>query len=862
MKLLGSYNSKLQAFHYQELLDLYKAAIATGEFSGNDTFNTKAISTLISQSEDFATLPVASANQRVTDESINTPANLLAARFGALLSEAEDFEARAAALIGVLERDTVLLDQLLAGANLKDWVAGQPKLTGATSFSWDFGMGEGISSDQISKVDPTNDVLYPSQCLTNTYLDVVDADRFEGLVAPEKLDIIDAKNLQWSWIPATEAEQAEDIYGDKWAQLNLLEENPLVNFLPDPLIQTILPSGGSISGIFNISGSTKNGALPVYVKTVFAPRRSSVMLAPVNSIQNPGFEAGATIWTIEPPMSVQSGGDSHGGTKHILKGTLPTWSSVITYSVNDEVFFNNQEWRSISAGNINNTPGAPGVSVWVMSGRLISNAFSLHPQNKVYVETWVKNISANGTMNIALSCRDSSDNEISPAILIPGVTSANDWTQVASTLTALADPAVVSGRIIITFKGHTAGNWLLDDFRVHLPMNLSQFSVNQDDVSVYIPKVNGQPVTIFFQDEHFVIDDISNITFMGLDDAITYTVRFTENFPGYQCSINEKVFSPLIMMDPNRPYPDTEKLFNPIEIGLDSSNRRTLFPITDETGVPNGLTIQVVGRPMFEYYFQISTPGQPQAGATAVLEIDLSSPAYLNGVSLAPFSAFPMRLSKVEIEPFITDTRQILGTPNTLIDRPLALTFPTTLLRKIFLTCHQESYNLTEHVVKPTDSLRRDTLASVQSVLPFNIHRAGKTVPVFFRGAQYAFGLEDIAGLAATPVLPGVFISGPYHFGFAPEVFRFDADIFDPNSINTSNVYLCWIAYNSAGLIIDQELSGVMINQGACEIWPFASLSLLDRGNIHNIDIFLKFVIRDKNAVVQRFLLQVRGTNV
>ncbi|HVI40921.1 MAG TPA: hypothetical protein VM577_09695, partial [Anaerovoracaceae bacterium] len=520
MKLLGLYNSKLQAFHYQELLDLYKQAIARGDFAGNKTFDEAAINVLISQSEDFANLPVASAGQRVTDDSLNNPLSLLSARLKSLVSEANDFDSRAAGLIAVLGKDTLLLDQLISGAGLNEWIAEQPQVKPSTHFSWDYGMGNGPSSDQITQQDPTNGVIYPSKCPTNTYLDVVDASKFTGLVAPESIEAIPAKNLKWNWTPMTPGEQSEDIYGDGWAELNLLEDRPLINFLPTPAVQTILPSGGSVSGVFSIDGAVEGGSLPIFVRTSFNSRRNSIRITPQNALTDPGFEAGGGQWTLDNPWSIQTGAAAHSGSKYASKGFFAAWSSVTTYSSGNNVRFNNREYVSLTNSNLNNTPNQPGSTHWQETGRIISPAFPLIPRSRIYVEAWVKNAAADGILEIALSCRDVADNEISPEILLPGITSAEDWLKVSEVLDVLDNPAVVSGRFIVTVHGQTSGSWLIDDFRIHLPQNLSPFVVDQDAVSVYIPKSDSdQPLTVYFQNEQFIVDDISNITFMDLDDT-------------------------------------------------------------------------------------------------------------------------------------------------------------------------------------------------------------------------------------------------------------------------------------------------------------------------------------------------------
>lgn len=854
MDLLGPYNSTLQSFHYQELLTLYKTAIAQGGYAGNQTFDEVTVNTLIQQSQDFASLPTASEGQTVTDDSLNTPLDLLAARYTALQAEANSFSSLTSGLISVLEKDTALLDELLAGSALQSWIGAQPLLSGATQFSWDYGMGNGAASSEVPQIDPENGVTYSAKCPTNTYLDVEDAAEYTGLVAPGNITSIPANNLQWTWTPMTSGEQSEDTYGIGWAQLNLLEDRPLINFLPSPAVQTILPASGSVSGVFSIAGMVAGGSLPIYVRTVFTPRRNSLVITPQNAISDGSFELGGATWTLGEGWSIQTGAGAHTGSKYVSKSPMAVWNSGTAYVIGNTVRYLGHEYVAISNGT-NQLPNAIGSTFWGPAGLLVSQSFPLNALSRIYLEAWLKNISADGIANIYLSCRDQNDEEIAPRVAIPGVSSATDWLEVSEVVQALNNRSVQNGRLIISLFGHTTGQWTLDDFRVHLPQNLSPYVVNQDAVSVYtlLPNSN-QPLTVFFENQDFVVDDISNITIMNLQDGTPYTVRFTESFPAYQCSVNETVWSPLVMLDPNRPYPDTETSFDPIQIGLDAGGHRTLFPITDELGIPTGLTLQVVSRPQYEYYIQVTTPAQPQYGATAVLEIDLSRPTFMNGLVLTPFSGYPIRITKVETESFTTNTRQTVGIPNALIDRPMVLTFATTLLRKIFLTCYQENYNLSEYVVQPPDAIRRNTLFALQTVLPFNVRRPSRAVPIYYRGAQYTLGLEDLAGINDQAQLPGIFIAGPHNYVGAPDIIRFDASVFDlPNF----DAYVCYKAFDASGVLLDSNLNGIEIVPGQCMAFPYSSSSIVSLANIASVDIFLKFVFRSADVVLERYLLQV-----
>lgn len=854
MQLLGPYNSQLQAFLYQQLLDLYQQAIATGQYPGTTVFNETVIKGLIQQSSDFSQLPRSSAGQTATDDSVNYPLSLLRARYNALVAEVSSFNDKTEELISVIEKDTNLLDILIAGSELQSWISRQPLLDGAQRFSWDYGMGNGISTDQILQIDPANGVTYPSECPTNTYLDVIEGTVDSGLVAPFTEKLISPQTMIWSWSQMTAGEQSEALYGNDWAELDLLEDRPIINFLPAPSVNVMLPAGSTLNNVFSIGGTTTSGVVPIYVRTSFVPRRNSAGLTPQNACQNPGFEGGSTDWGFGSGWSVSSDDNAHSGTYYAAKAALIPWDSTTAYNVGDTASYLGFDYVCL-LGNTGNFPNTPQSIFWQIGGILQSSVFPLSSLNNVYVECWLKSLEADGIVNISLVCLDTNGNILTPTIAMPGVSSAVDYFKMFNVLQALPT-GVSAGMLQISVFGQTEGVWAIDDIRVHLPQQLSPYAVDQDNIAAYIPLPNTQlPKVMYFVDRDFVIDDISNVTFMDLVDNVPLIVRFTEHYPGYQCSVNETVWSPIIMLDPARPYPDNETIFNPIQLTVDPEDNLTIFPITDEIGVPTGLTLEMVGQPIFAYYFEVTTPALPQCGATATLQINLNNPTYTNGLILSPFSTYPVRLTKIEIQSFEEDTSQTIGAPNALIDRPMVLTFPTTLLHTAFLTFYQESYDLSEYRVQPPDYIRRNALFAIQSILPFNVQREQRAVPVYYRGAEYTFGVESVAGVAWSPVLPGIFIAGAQHFDGCPDIFRYDADFIDPSSASSNfETYLCWIAYDSSNVIIDQELMGVEIFPGTCKVWPFSSVSA---SSIDHVDIFLKFVIRSSEVVLQRYLLQV-----
>jgi hypothetical protein len=857
MQLLGPYNTQLQTFLYQQLLALYQQAVAAGQYAGTTPFSETVINNLIQQSTNFASLPTASEGQVVTDDSLNYPLSLLTARYNALVAEMSNFNTKTGDLLSVIEKDTNLLDILISGADLQSWIAQQPVLVTSQQFSWDYGMGFGISSNIITQTDPENGVVYPTQCEVGSYLDVIDGSIYSGLVAPSVVKSVPPQSMSWTWTPMTSGEQSETLYGDAWTELDLLESRPIINFLPTPAVNIELPEGGSINGVFSIGGATTTGVVPIYVQTSFVGRRNSTVLTPENACENPGFEGGTIDWMFGSGWTVLSDGNSHTGSYYAAKNPLASWSSTTSYVPGNTVNYLGYEYVCLVA-NTDSQPNLPQTINWGPTGLLQSTSFPLSSLNNVYVEFWLKSLGANGIVSMELICMDSNGDTLDPPIAVPGVSSAVDYIQIYNVLQALPSN-VVSGMLQISVFGQTQGVWALDDVRIHLPQQLSVYRVDQDNASAYIPIPNSVlPQTMYFINQDFVIDDISNITFMNLPDGDPVTVRFTEFYPAYQCSVNETMWSPLIMLDPARPYPDGETNFNPIELTVDTSDNLTQFPITDETGAPTGLTLEMIGQPIYSYYFEITTPAYPQCGATAQLEIDLSNPTYMNGLVLSPFSSYPLRLVKVETQAFEENTRQVIGTPNALLDRPLTLTFPTTLLDKAFLTLYQESYDLSEYVVQPPDYIRRDALFSIQAVLPYNVQREQRAVPTYYRGAEYIFGIEDVAGIAATSVLPGIFIAGAQHFSGCPDILRYDVDYIDPTSIGDNfDTYLCWIAYNSSDIIVDEELTGIKIYPNTCTVWPFSNPSIPASGTIDHVDIFLKFVLRNPEVVLQKYLLQV-----
>lgn len=143
MKLLGNYSSKLVPFHAEELLKLLETGVTLGEYGGSKLLDTAAVDKLRRQSRDFSSLPAILAGSRSTSESIDYPLDLLRARYEAISREREDFLTRIDLFLTVLEKDSNLIDQLIAAANMEPWVSRRAAMFPSVKFYQDFGASRG-----------------------------------------------------------------------------------------------------------------------------------------------------------------------------------------------------------------------------------------------------------------------------------------------------------------------------------------------------------------------------------------------------------------------------------------------------------------------------------------------------------------------------------------------------------------------------------------------------------------------------------------------------------------------------------------------------------------------------------------------
>jgi len=442
-------------------------------------------------------------------------------------------------------------------------------------------------------------------------------------------------------------------------------------------------------------------------------------------------------------------------------------------------------------------------------------------------------------------------------------------------------------------------------------ISLSPYTVDTDEVYVFV----GYGTTkqqLLSSATDYTVDQFGNFTPITLAAAgTTVDIFFEEEFPAYQCSIDQINWSPLLMMDTARPYPDNATSFPPVAWSTNSQGLPALS-ITDELGTPTGLYIEIgPAVPTQTYLLEASSQASPNTvGATASLEIDFAQLSYLTVVQVTPFTTFPMVLTKVEIQGITTNTRQTVWAGSLPISQPTAIRLDqqlgtNPLVSKVFLTFYQPNYSLKQQTVTPPDALRLDVMSQLQAVLPFNVRNVVPPPAVVYTGAQYEFGLANVSGECWATV-PGVFVSGPNRFEGCPSVVRFDADYSNTQGDPAINVtpivgathgvlglntvraesaggrsisslhglpivitpslpvdfYICFQAFSAEGTLVAQNLSGYHITSAIGACFPFKYVALpttLVPSQIDHVDFYIKIVHRTLTTVVQRYMLQVIG---
>ena len=106
----------------------------------------------------------------------------------------------------------------------------------------------------------------------------------EGLSSAITTRPFPVKNIAWTY--QSEGQKEELFAPDKtWADLNLLEDLPRVDFSAPPAVQVMLPLGAVATGMFEVVGIVPGGALPTYVRVLFYPRRNQITTSITNNVR-------------------------------------------------------------------------------------------------------------------------------------------------------------------------------------------------------------------------------------------------------------------------------------------------------------------------------------------------------------------------------------------------------------------------------------------------------------------------------------------------------------------------------------------------------------------------------------------------
>lgn len=291
MLLLGDYQSNLTAFLYEQLLAQLESSISKGHYAAGSLFDTAAAQSIQTEGQNFSKITVPAAGNTAFAEDLDVPLDTLQARYTAITNEVASVKATIPQLLSVIEREASLLDKTLAAAEGEKWGSQQPALITAQTNIWDFQSGHGVTTTVYPgsagsyQKDPSNGVIYTASVpdvslILNEYLTPAgNGTIVQGIGSPVTRRTIPIKTVQWAFTPNSPQTQFETIYSDDltWAYLSTLEPSPILSF-GSPNINTLLPIGGSTSGIFVASGLVPGGSLPVYVRILFHPRQQTLQV--------------------------------------------------------------------------------------------------------------------------------------------------------------------------------------------------------------------------------------------------------------------------------------------------------------------------------------------------------------------------------------------------------------------------------------------------------------------------------------------------------------------------------------------------------------------------------------------------------
>ena len=297
------------------------------------------------------------------------------------------------------------------------------------------------------------------------------------------------------------------------------------------------------------------------------------------------------------------------------------------------------------------------------------------------------------------------------------------------------------------------------------------------------------------------------------------------------------------MLDPSNPYPEDLPITHITHVDGQK------FPITNEEGLPTGLTMSMIGKPLYPYTFVVGVSAQPAWGKIATLEIDLGYTGYLNQVNIKPFTNFLPVLTQVAVKGFTSIAPTVVYQGYEEISVETRIQFPRQLVGTVYLTFRQEGFTAKDQEITDSNYVLRSVLEQIQNILPVAAQRNILADYKVQTGYQYDFGISEIFAIDASTGI-GITTSGAYRFTGQPITVSFD-------SVDTGTVahYIYYKATNLNGTVIDFNTTGILISPGYAICIPYATGVAVN--TIAYVDFYIKHVLSTADASVTRFAIQV-----
>lgn len=242
--------------------------------------------------QDWDRLFAASAGQRVTEEVMNAPARILLSRIRGLEADASSFYQRMRLLLQKMQDETRHLDSMLSRLESESWRVRQPALPFLkAAVLQDLGAGLGVTAGEHAPDPATGRKHWIAAGVPALPQRVSVADGagvLQGLATARQTEA-SIRPISRSW-SVGEQESAviarEELDGEVCLLQVLARPDEMTVSDQEPSVRVLAPSSRSGLLVAAAAGQHRLGALPVYVRIQFRPRRAKKILAvPDSSVQ-------------------------------------------------------------------------------------------------------------------------------------------------------------------------------------------------------------------------------------------------------------------------------------------------------------------------------------------------------------------------------------------------------------------------------------------------------------------------------------------------------------------------------------------------------------------------------------------------